>query len=339
MKMNSLIEKRKQKWLDFYDLNSPINRLLLVSYSIDLKKTYNMKIREEKIESMYHRYMCSIENMEKLNDNTVPHIPISGGTGIFAQAFGCEIQRTASHAAFTMPLISDVSEWYKIKMPKLENVAHLMEFFDTADKLRAKVGDDLLFGLPDMQTPMDVVALIWDKNDLYAAMYDEENAIKELACMVKELMFEFLDEWFRRYGRDFIAHYPRYYMPYGITMSEDEVGIVSSDMFKEFYEEELHEFSNRYGAIGIHCCADSKHQWENFKNIPNLKLLNINLKENDTKDAVKCFANTTAQLHNTVVDIKDIENHEKIHLGNLLYAGDLDDAIQKAEQYYSFMAD
>ena len=39
--------------------------------------------------------------------------------------------------------------------------------------------------------------------------------------MVKELMFEFLDEWFRRYGPSFMAHYPAYYMPNGITMSED----------------------------------------------------------------------------------------------------------------------
>ena len=88
--MNSIIEKRKQNWLDFYDLNSPVRRLLLLSYPLEIKGNPDLTTQEGKEEAMYQRYMLQLENMEKVDDNTIPHIPISGGTGIFAQAFGCQ---------------------------------------------------------------------------------------------------------------------------------------------------------------------------------------------------------------------------------------------------------
>lgn len=56
--------------------------------------------------------------------------------------------------------------------------------------------------LPDVQTPMDIAALIWDKNYFFAAMIEEPEAVKELAHKVSRLYFAFFDEWFRRYGAE-----------------------------------------------------------------------------------------------------------------------------------------
>ena len=99
-------------------------------------------------------------------------------------------------------------------------------------------------------------------------MVEEPEAVKELCCKTHELLTSFLDEWFRRYGKTFIAHHPDYYMPYGVTLSEDEAGSVSPEMFEEFFLPHLTALSERYGQIGIHCCANAMHQWENFKKIP-----------------------------------------------------------------------
>jgi hypothetical protein len=46
-------------------------------------------------------------------------------------------------------------------------------------------------------------------------------------------------------------------------------------MFNEFCLDEICELSERYGGIGIHCCANAKHQWDNLKKIFGLKLLNF----------------------------------------------------------------
>lgn len=333
--MNSIIEKRKQNWIDFYDMASPVNRLLVVEYTQDVVKRPPLwwEKMEERVEWSYRRYMLQMENLEKLNDNTIPHLSMITGTEIFAEAFGCRVHKPANDNPFALPLIRDVSEWYKIKKPRLEDT-NLVKLFEMADRLKARVGDDVLFSLPDIQTPIDVAALIWDKSDFYISMFEEGEAIKELSSLIKELMFEFLDEWFRRYGPSFMAHYPDYYMPYGITVSEDEIGIISSDMYKEYFRDELHEFAKRYGAIGIHCCADSNHQWGNLKEVPNLKVLNFVRDKENTKKAVEFFGDSTPQFHNTVVDVRDIPDNQSFHLANFVYTNSLENAIDIANRFH-----
>ena len=120
---------------------------------------------------------------------------------------------------------------------------------------------------------------------------------KELAEKTNQLLTAFLDEWFSRYGDGFVAHYPEYYMPSGITLSEDEIGSVNEEMFVEFFLPHLTELSNRYGGIGIHCCATARHQWENLAKIPNLRLLNLVQEEDVLRDAYKFFATKTTQMH------------------------------------------
>ena len=87
---------------------------------------------------------------------------------------------------------------------------------------------------------------------------ESPQAVKELADKVKQLLTAFLDEWFRRYGREHIAHHPDYFMDGGWTVSEDEAGVVNQEMFAEFFLPELNALSDRYGGIGIHCCANSR---------------------------------------------------------------------------------
>ena len=332
--MNDQIEKRKQAWVDFYDLSSPVNRLFHVEYPMDgieapLPWWDKMQERED---WSYAYYMRQLENMDKLHDDRVPYMPIQTGTEIFAEAFGSDVFYPTNSNPVARYLINDVSEFNKIKMPKLEDTK-LMLLFDMADRLKARVGDDALFSLPDMQMPVDVAALIWNKTDFYMSMFDEEPAIRELTAMIREFMFTFLDEWFRRYGRSFIGHFPRYYMPYGVTMSIDEIGIVSSEMYNSYFRDEIAAFSNRYGAIGIHCCADSDHQWQNLTEIPNLKLLNFVRTEEATKRAINFFGGHVAQLHETIVDIDDQPDAKKIHLAYYPMVSSFEEALRVADEF------
>ncbi len=332
--MNTEIERRKQNWVDFSDMSSPVNRLLVVEYTQDVIRRPPLWWEKlpEREEWAYRRYMLQLENMEVLHDNTIPHLSMITGTEIFAEAFGCPVRKPENDNPFALPLINDVSEFHKIKAPRLEDT-RLPELFDLADRLKARAGRDALLSLPDIQSPMDVAALIWNKADFYMAMFDEESAVNDLAEMVKELMFSFLDEWMRRYGPGFIAHYPDYYMPSGIALSEDEIGIVSSEMYVGHFQKELHEFSRRYGGIGIHCCANSNHQWKNLLAVPGLKVLNFVRDEENTRKAIEFFGPTTPQFHNTMVDLHAIPGSEAFHVANFLYANSLENAIRIADEY------
>jgi hypothetical protein len=147
-----------------------------------------------------------------------------------------------------------------VKVPELSS-SSLANIFEMSDELHRRTGPNSLMRLPDdIQSPMNIAALIWDKSDFYVALMETPEAVRELADKVRTLLTAFLDEWFRRYGTAFIAHYPFYYMERGVTLSEDEIGAVNPDTFDEFFLPELTYLSERYGGIGIHCCANARHQ-------------------------------------------------------------------------------
>jgi hypothetical protein len=144
---------------------------------------------------------------------------------------------------------------------------------------------------------MDIAALIWDKTQFYPAMVDCPEAVLALAGKVKAYLTLVLDAWFARYGREFISHYPDYYMDGGITVSEDEVGAVSGKMFERFFLSELADLSNRYGGMGLHCCANARHQWTNFLKIPGLRIINFVQPPEVIREAVPFFAPRVGQWH------------------------------------------
>ena len=168
-------------------------------------------------------------------------------------------------------------------------------------------------------------------------MYDEPEAVKELVAMTEKFLTEFLDLWFERYGTECIAHHPDYYVPKGVTFSEDEVGAISPDMFVEFSLGSLNRMSERYGGmVGIHCCADSRHQWDNFKLIKNLKLLNLNLTHtpDEFQTAYKYFEDTCVQMHSGPnVDDELFFNGKNMRVVVQDWASDKDQAREKSKRF------
>ncbi len=117
------------------------------------------------------------------------------------------------------------------------------------------------FRMPDIQSPMDIAALIWVKSDFYIAMIEEPEAVRELAEKVRCLLTAFLDEWFRRYGTGYVAHFPTYWMEGGLTLSEDEVGAVNPAMFDTFFLPELEAHASTE-AEARRLAADLRRQAE-----------------------------------------------------------------------------
>ncbi|MBT3274405.1 MAG: hypothetical protein HN368_14705 [Spirochaetales bacterium] len=119
-------------------------------------------------------------------------------------------------------------------------------------------------------------------------------------------------------------------------MSEDEIGAVNSDMFSEFFLPELAELSNHFGGIGIHCCADARHQWQNIKLIPNLKLLNLVQDKDIVDDAYPFFGSSLVHYHQPQINRRGIpwKPTQKIpSTCSVLeaHADDRDEAIRLAE--------
>jgi hypothetical protein len=292
------VRQRKQRWLNFYDFERPVSRMFLIRYAPELppRPFPNPELKAERLEWIWQNYVYHLERMQWLDDDMIPCLDMLTGTELFAEAFGCRVYRPENDMPFALPLVSSAAEAEKLKIPSLD-APPLALAFEMADALAQRAGAGATFRMVDLQSPMDVAALIWEKKSFYLALVEAPEAVKALAEKVKTLQMHFLDAWFRRYGKGFVAHYPDYYLPQGVSMSVDEIGAVSPRMFEHFFLPELNDLAERYGGLGVHSCANNRHQWENFKRIPGLKFLNINQPEATLREAYPFFAKQVAQWH------------------------------------------
>jgi len=290
------IEQRKAKWLRFYDLASSERTMVLVDWRMPGGPFPTPTAFKEREAWAYDAYLWERDNAEWLDDDRIPCARPYTGTEIFAEAYGSPIHYPSDNMPFALPRIRSAAELRDLREPDVQT-STLGRILDLAHSLKNRLGGDVLLQMPDIQSPVDIAALIWEKADFLMSMVDNPEAILEIVAMTERTLTAFLDTWFASFGREFIAHYPDYYMQGGMTLSEDEIGEISSDMFLEFCLEPLRRLSARYGGMGLHCCAHARHQWEELKKIEGLRLINLVQPPKTTREAYHTFAGHCAQMH------------------------------------------
>jgi hypothetical protein len=150
----------------------------------------------------------------------------------------------------------------------------------------------------DYQSPFDVAALIWNKQDLFLAMYETPEAVHELVRQCQTLLEDFTREFLRVVSNATLAHCPTVWADpaLGFWLSEDEAGSMSVPMFEAFCLPSLVELSESWGGLFMHCCAAADHQYAGFRKIPHLRGLNRVFQAPGPGPAVKAFAGETVLL-------------------------------------------
>ena len=335
--MNNIIESRKKVWKDLLDDVSSCRNAVTIEcpFENDVRPFPRWDNVDERIEWNVREYNAQIERLEWLDDDNIPHVYPYAGTELFAEAFGCKVHYPDNDMPFAIHMLDDYSEISKLKVPSIWDTK-LSILFDITHKLKERTDKNAIIRLPDIQSPMDIAALILDKQLFYMSFIEESELIEELAYKTRTLLIEFLDEWFKEFGTEFIAHHPYYYMNGGITFSEDEVGCISDNMFNEYFTEGIEQLTSKYGTIGIHCCANARHQWENFKKVPNLKFLNIEQPKEVVEEANEFFKDTCIMVH-TLKPHYDVSSwvtkfSDTKMIINVI-SSDRDDALRNLEKY------
>jgi len=223
------ILERRARWTAFIDQPDPPRHLFMIRVpnAAGERPPLHPQYASDHVDWAVRKYRGQLEQIEWLDDDFVPYLDMLTGTEIFAEAFGCPVERPDDQMPFARPCVFSAEEAATVVVPRLED-STLMRFIEMAEQARDRAGDEALLRLPDVQSPMDVTALIWDKGDLFLAMHETPEAVIELSHKVIELQTAFFDTWFERFGDSFVAHYPDYYLPRGLSLSEDEIGAVSA---------------------------------------------------------------------------------------------------------------
>ena len=292
------LDARKERWARFYAEGDPLSHILLICFETDWEgiPLPHREKKQARVEWAWNAYEAQTKRTEWLDDDSLPYLNVYTGTEIFAEAFGCQVHRPDDNMPFALPLIHSASDVSRIKVPDLDTPPIAL-LFTMADELRRRAGPDALLRMVDIQSPLGISALICEKTAFYTALIEDPDALLELSGKVMAFLTAFLDEWFSRYGVGFIAHYPVYYMSQGVTLSEDEIGAVSMESFRLLFLPQLKQLSERYGGIGIHCCANARHQWDALSSVPDLKLLNLVQPKDVLREAYSFFAARVPQMH------------------------------------------
>jgi hypothetical protein len=232
----------------------------------------------ELAESVLENYRRRVEFLEAVSDDGVPYARVNTATHLYAAAFGCRVHLFGDSNPCALPLVRSAAEADRIELPDVWKSRMLGRVFDMAHEVRRRLGPDAPIGPPDVQTGFDTACLIWNKEDLYTAMGDQEGraAVKRLAAKCAAFLSDFLAAYRREFGGTSPCHCPDVWSPpdLGPWVSNDECGALSTAMAEEFCMPELLELSRRFGSLGMHCCASAEHQFDSWKKIPGFYALN-----------------------------------------------------------------
>ncbi len=234
---------------------------------------------EEWVPFYLRQYEIMVDYRERLDLDFVPFVNLNTNTGIFASAFGCRLHvfKEYDTPACALPAVSTAAAADALADPVLERVPALARILELAERMRERLGPDIPIGVPDVQSPFDISALVWQKDDFFAAMVENPGAVKRLVEKCRRLLVAFLTEFQKRVPNVNLSHCPvTGWAPpeLGCWLSEDEAGSISADMFEEFALPSLTDLSTRFGGMFLHCCAAADHQYANFARIPDLRGLN-----------------------------------------------------------------
>ena len=269
-------------------------------------------------------YESKLARTEAFDDDAVPYARAWTGTEIFAVAMGCTphvYEENMPPAA--RPLVFTAAEADRLPEPKLAGPV-FDRVFEYIRRLRVRIGPAVPLSIPDIQSPFDIAALVWNKQDMYTAIYDDPDAVKRLVAKCHRLLKAFLVEFGRSFGEVNYCHCPYAWAPpeLGCWLSEDEAGAMSVAMFDEFCLPTLVDLSESFGGLFVHCCATADHQYGSFLRIPNLRGLNRAFQSPGPRPAVDAFAGRTVLMNAwmdepTMVSILDMAHPDSRFLFNM----------------------
>ena len=242
-------------------------------------------------------YERRLARHEALGDDAVPYPMLSTGTQLFAAAFGCPVHTFEDSPPCALPLVHTAPEADELAIPSLEEPP-LSRVFELGRLVRERVGPDIPIGVPDIQSALDIAALIWRKEDLFLAMITDPDAVERLAAKCQKLLIAFFERFHQELGEINYCHCPYAWAPpeLGVWLSEDEAGSISTSMFDRFCMPWLVDLSERFGGLFMHCCANADHQYASFARIPHLYGLNRVFQEPGPGPAIDAFSGHTVLM-------------------------------------------
>jgi hypothetical protein len=264
-------EQREARLRDFYASGRP--GFLVVQHPLDkLLKVFGAC---NSIEDIYRNNLDYVADKLALDwTDDLPFLEPWIGTGVYANAFGCEYHfrdEIAPHVRYRYHKIEEVRD---LEYPDYRQSPIMSMVLDCIDCYREQTRDGLPIALTDTQSPLDTATLILDASEMFAACYGEPEIATGFLEKITDSIVEFSRVQMERIGPDLLVQ-PGHLMPSfvggpGISISDDNLAVSSPQINRRFALPMDERLAVEFGGLSIHSCGVWTHTMSALGQLKNI---------------------------------------------------------------------
>ena len=234
------------------------------NYLIVQRPDYHLWGECNSVEGVWLNNLLHMESWLSMDwSDELPHMQPWFGTGVYANAFGCEYLWRSGEAPDTRVRYQTIDEVQDLSMPDWQKSPVMKMVLDCIDLLVERTGGRFPVALTDTQSPCDTATLVLDSTEFFVGCYTHEETVADFMDTIASLIIEFSREQARRIGEELVSR-PGHVMPslpgfHGITLSDDNLAVSSPELNEKFSLPADQKVSDAIGGMAIHSCGVWDH--------------------------------------------------------------------------------
>lgn len=223
------------------------------------------------IEELYEANISSFEKWVELPwTDDLPCLEPWIGTGIYANAFGCDYFWRENESPAVHYKYHRIEEVGNIAYPDWRTSIVMRMVLDTIDLMKEKTSGRVPIALTDTQSPFDTATLILDAAEFFTACYAEEKIVMGFMAKLTDLLIEFSRVQIQHIGDAALAK-PGHIMTSGtflrgISISDDNLAVSSPVINERISLPFNQKIAEAFGGLAIHSCGRWTHTMKLLKN-------------------------------------------------------------------------
>ena len=216
------------------------------------------------VEEIYRNNIAYVD--EKLQFDWTDDLPFLEpwiGTGVYANAFGCEYHFRDDNAPHVRYRYHKIEEVRDVEYPDYRKSPIMSMVLDCIDCFRERTHDGLPIAMTDTQSPFDTATLVLDAAEFFTACYTEPETVAGFLQKITDLIVEFSEVQMRRIGPELLMQ-PGHLMPSfvggpGVSISDDNLAVSSPRINRQFALPMDEQLAMHFGGLTIHSCGVWTH--------------------------------------------------------------------------------
>ncbi len=204
----------------------------------------------------------------------VPYLTPWVGTGVYANAFGCEYVFRDDNAPHVHYRYHRIDELRRIEYPDYRNSPIMKMVLDCIDSLKERTLGQLPIALTDTQSPFDTATLILDASELFASCYENDEIVHDFMQKITDLVIEFSRLQIDWIGPELVAR-PGHQFPSvaggpGISISDDNLAVASPQINRNIALPYDRQIADALDGVAVHSCGVWAHTMAMLGRMPNV---------------------------------------------------------------------